>query len=402
MIGIKPKYASILFSITFAVTATLVWGEQPEAWQQKHEQLQKQQELIFTLLEDTYENLKRRVLTESPALMSRLSLEPAKPRATGYGLLPEIRGNASLSDVVPKETLYSLKWLERRLTEELKKAKQLDELVQGTTPVEELIVRFDKSLKRLRNLENNLSYHAKWQKAVVQYPEYYRKKNKLVVMAREMNSLIVSDAPPEQITEMRQQLLRIMAPFKPTPGLQILSVEEGEMILPVTVCTDIGDSNFLRVFQEGVHEAFSLSPAARTNRLSIELEWRLISAKTLYPDSVPERGASIDMKAHHALFTDCPLVLTTGATSLNARVGSRIFLGTRPVSPRTLAHEFGHLLGFEDAYVRGYDGEPGDPYGVVIIEWTGLSSDLMGDSGRGQVSEGMINKLIEAYNWTMP
>jgi hypothetical protein len=48
-------------------------------------------------------------------------------------------------------------------------------------------------------------------------------------------------------------------------------------------------------------------------------------------------------------------------------------------------------------YVRGYDGKIGDSYGVTIVEWTGLSSDLMGDSGRGQVSPGMIDRLINAY-----
>jgi hypothetical protein len=89
--------------------------------------------------------------------------------------------------------------------------------------------------------------------------------------------------------------------------------------------------------------------------------------------------------------------LTTGASSLNALVGNRIFLGTGHVTRRTLAHEFGHLLGFRDAYLRGYDGTPGGPYGVVLVEWTGLSADLMGGSGRGQVSEDMITTLMTFY-----
>ena len=38
---------------------------------------------------------------------------------------------------------------------------------------------------------------------------------------------------------------------------------------------------------------------------------------------------------------------------------------------------------------------------VVFVEWTGLSSDLMGDSGRGQVSEDMINTLIKTYSRAM-
>ena len=77
--------------------------------------------------------------------------------------------------------------------------------------------------------------------------------------------------------------------------------------------------------------------------------------------------------------------------------GDRIVLGTRPVSGRTLAHEFGHLLGFSDAYVRGYDGSPEDPYGVVLVEWTGLTNDLMGSPGGGKVSDEMMRTLIETY-----
>jgi hypothetical protein len=78
-------------------------------------------------------------------------------------------------------------------------------------------------------------------------------------------------------------------------------------------------------------------------------------------------------------------------------VGDYIFLGTDPESRRTLAHEFGHLLGFSDAYVRGYDGDPGGEYGAVIVEWTGLSDDLMGSPGRGRVSSEMIETILTAY-----
>ena len=81
-------------------------------------------------------------------------------------------------------------------------------------------------------------------------------------------------------------------------------------------------------------------------------------------------------------------------------MGDHIFLGTGPLSRRELAHEFGHLLGFEDAYVRGYDGEPGDAYGVTVVEWTGLTAVLMGDSARGRASVEMITTLITAYGTT--
>jgi len=383
--------------MTLLASSVIAQAAQPQPWEQKHKQLQQQQDIVFTRLEGVHVTLVARVQDEAPALLTRLSLDPPKTRATGYGLLPAIRGNAPQATVLPKQTFYSLRWLEGRLREELEKAEKLAELARGTMEIEPLVAHFEKSLKTLRNLEDNLSYHEKWQEAVVRYPAYYRNKNKLVALAREMNRLITNNGPPEQVAGLRQQLIENVAPFNPTPGLQILYAEGGEMVLPVTVCTDIEDSDFLRTFQEGVQESFSRSPAARAARFAVDLKWHFIGATTLYPDGAPHRGAKIDMNAHRALFPGCPLVLTSGASSLNARVGSRIFLDTGPVSQRTLAHEFGHLLGFEDAYVRGYDGEPGDAYGVVFVEWTGLTADLMGDSDRGQVSEAMIATLITAY-----
>ncbi len=389
-------HLSILLLIILVLSAT-AHTAQPLPWEEKHQQLLHQRDLIFEQLDEIHSVLVPRVQEEDPVLLKRLSLDPPQSRATGYGLLPEVKDNAPQAPVAPKQTFYSLKWLEGRLNEELESVEKLANDIPGTTKLEPLVARFEQSLKKLRNLENNLTYHKYWQKAVVQYAAYFRKKNELVALAREMNTLITNSGPPEKIAELRQQLLQRTAPFRPTRGLQILNLEEGEMVLPVTVCTDIENLEFLHAFKEGVQEAFSLSSAAQTHRFSVDLIWRLIRADTLYPDGVPVRGASIVMSAHRTLFTNCSLVLTTGAPSLNALVGNRIFLGTRPVSRRTLAHEFGHLLGFEDAYVRGYDGETSGPYGVVIVEWTGLTADLMGDSGRGRVSEEMITTLINAY-----
>lgn len=399
---IRLKHVPVLFCLFFAVLSISAPSDQVAPWKQKHTQLQQQRDDLFIQLENIHAALLLRVELEDPGLLKSLSLEPPQVRATGYGLLPPLTEDDSPVKVEPTQTVYSLKWLEGRLFAELQNASELLEQASGTTDLEDLVVRFEESLKRLRNLENNLSYHDKWQRAVIQYPAYYQKKNELIAMARELNSLIINDAPTLQIDGLRNKLLKKAAPFKPTPNLRITVTETGKMVLPVTVCTDIEDAYFLRTFQRGVDEAFSLSPAARARHFSVELHWQHISAGSLYPDGVPDRGTRIDMNAHYARFIDCPLVLTTGATSLNAGVGSRIFLGTQPVSPRTLAHEFGHLLGFEDAYLRGYDGDPADPYGLVIVEWTGLSSDLMGDSARGQVNKEMINELIGAYGQPVP
>jgi hypothetical protein len=66
--------------------------------------------------------------------------------------------------------------------------------------------------------------------------------------------------------------------------------------------------------------------------------------------------------------------------------------------PRVLAHEFGHLLGFVDAYLRGYEGDPDGPFGVRVVEWTGLMDNLMGGPAAGRVTREMIEQLLAAYD----
>ena len=83
---------------------------------------------------------------------------------------------------------------------------------------------------------------------------------------------------------------------------------------------------------------------------------------------------------------------------LRRNLGRSILLGPSPVARRTLAHEFGHLLGFDDGYVRAYEGDSRSTFGVVLVEWTGLSDDLMADSLGGHVTEAMIRALIDAYD----
>jgi len=81
-----------------------------------------------------------------------------------------------------------------------------------------------------------------------------------------------------------------------------------------------------------------------------------------------------------------------------ALTGRAVLLGCCEISPNVLAHEFGHLLGFDDAYLRGFDGDPGGAYGAVLVEWVGLFDDLMGYPAGGAVSRTMLERLLSAYD----
>jgi hypothetical protein len=122
-----------------------------------------------------------------------------------------------------------------------------------------------------------------------------------------------------------------------------------------------------------------------------------VAPADLYPEGAPERGAEIDGKDHRARFRDDALVLTTGAKSTHSYVGRTIQLGSTPLTPRTLAHEFGHLLGFRDAYLRAFSGDPQASFGAHLVEWTGILQDLMGDGRSGSVTDEMIGRLVRGY-----
>jgi len=387
----------VLLSLIYLVSFTVADEVQIPSWQVKHEQLQHLRDTIFNRLQEIHSDLIRLAKDKSPALLARLSLEPVEPRAIGYGLLPEIQENSPFGAVSPTRTVYSLKWLEGRFFEELENTQSLSDQLSQTSDLDSLVNRYEGSLKDLRHLENHLSYQEQWQKSVTEYPAFFQKKNDLIAQIREIEALQSHDGAEARRAELRDQLMEDVVSFKPAPGLALVVREGGERVLPVTVCTDIEDSVFLQVFEQGVDEAFNKSMAARAQRFSVELKWRFMAVEALYPEEAPGPGDRIDVKMHLSLFNDCRMILTTGGSSTYARTGDCIVLGTDPESRRTLAHEFGHLLGFSDAYVRGHDGDSSDEYGAILVEWTGLTNDLMGSSVSGKVSAVMIDTLLSAY-----
>lgn len=61
-------------------------GIQPPPWEEKHEQLQHVRDVIFAQTDEIHLALQLRAQREDPLFLARLSLDPPKPRVTGYGL----------------------------------------------------------------------------------------------------------------------------------------------------------------------------------------------------------------------------------------------------------------------------------------------------------------------------
>ena len=137
---------------------------------------------------------------------------------------------------------------------------------------------------------------------------------------------------------------------------------------------------------------------------AVETHWRAqvgqekyrvrVAVTTITPDAAPAIGEKIDLAAHARRFPEDGALLTTGAASLQLTGNRALVLGPHDVSPRTLAHEFGHLLGFPDAYLRGYRDLGAD--GFEVLELVPDQTDIMSSIGSGSVLASHFQGLIAA------
>lgn len=370
----------------------------PKSWEHAHRWLREHADRMAQDLEAAREALIVRA-ADDPEILARLTAEPARARPKGYGIVPEIVEDDAPAPVEPREKLYSLESLSNGFPPDFRDATMLAGRIAAEPDIalEPLVDEFERLRDRMRTLENHLGYHAYWQTAVARKTAYFSERNRIIGWMRKLQGLREAGGAPQRIAQLEAKVRDKIAPFRRTPGLAIEQLADGTRLLPVTVCTDIEDEGFLAAFEEGVRANFVDSESAQQMRFAVRLQFQRIPPAELYPEGPPARGSRLDRIAHQARFRHCPLVLTTGEESTHAWTGQSILLGPSPVSRRTLAHEFGHLLGFSDAYLRGFDGDPAGRFGAVLVEWTGLFDDLMGNSSGGRVTREMVRTLIEAY-----
>ncbi len=369
----------------------------PLPWQRVVEWLRGERDRFADDLKQAREVLLERALREQPALGERLA-EPPEPRRRGYGQVPEVKPGKAEREVVPRRRTYSLERLSAGVATGLRDAAVLARTAaeDSRAPLEPMVTELERLRRRLRHLESSIAYHAHWQRSVLAQPHFYAGRNELV--ARVVEWRAAEDAgEADRAAALQAEVVRRVATFEPRPGLRVEQRPDGQRVLPVVVVTDIDDRAFLAELETAVADAFVDSPAARARNFRVELAIEHVPLQRLYPDGVPERGAPIDLADHRRRFPVDALGITTGAASTH--VARRIItLGPHPIHRRVLAHEFAHLLGFPDTYLRGFEGSPDDRFGCVLVEWTGLVDDLMSAPGYGRVSEAMISRLLEAYS----
>lgn len=373
-------------------------------WERVLDWLRGERDRFSADLETAHAALLARAETEDSSLVARLSPVPPKPRPQGYGILPELRPNPETKTTPVRKRIYSLETLSTEFAAPIRDAallaRQATEDPQA--PLAEMVDRFVTLRDKLRNLEDHIAYHTMWQKSAAEDVAFFRERNAIQEQVVRWRELVKSGEDPAQADSLLAVIRNRIAPFQPTPGLAVRREDDGEQVLPVQIATDIDDPAFLERFRSAVDEIYNDAPAARERRFRIDVSFRYLAPEQLYPGGAPARGDPIDEKDHLRRFPEGSLVLTTGARRTHAYVGWYLQLGSEPTNPRRLAHEFGHLLGFSDAYLRASKGSPQDPFGSVLIEWTGLLDDLMGSPAHGTVSASMIDRLMRAYGGSSP
>jgi hypothetical protein len=394
---------SLLFALMLQASGVEPQVAAAAPWEQVHRWVGVQRDRMAQDLETAHAALLTRALAAGEdALVERLRVEPPRPRPHGYGILPEIVDDPPRQPVVTRRNTYSLETLSTSHTRDFRDAALLAGRVtsEPDLPLVPWVGEFERLRERMQNLEDHLDYHAKWQVEVVAHRAWFYWNNRIIDKVGTLNALQAQNAPTEQIKAARAEVLSQLDRFRPTPGLRLETRDDGARVLIVEVCTDIDDEAFLETVRRAVEETYAGSAAARSRRFVLDLRWRRIPSDALYPEGPPAHGSEIDPDDHERRFPEGALVVTTGAASTHAWTGRCVRLGPSPLARRTLAHEFSHLLGFDDAYLRGHEGDPRGTFGAVLVEWVGLRDDLMGNPQGGEVTAEMVEKLLDAYGDT--
>jgi hypothetical protein len=329
--------------------------------------------------------------SEAPVLLRQLQDAPPQTGVYGYQTLPKITEIPTLPNSGPVSS-FTYSWtitegyIEGETTKLTRALTALERV--ATLPKEEKRDALAGLIREYRNLVRD-------QRTVDQYVQYNRFWQ---------NAIATDRARFDVLTELYHQLKagnrdsaesirKVLG--KPVAPSFIRVDREGtsRITLKVPVHTDIEDKSFLDQARHAIEDLWRVDDSGI--RYSVKVDFKSTSVSSLYRNGkAPRRGDHLDVLGHIARFPSNGGVLTTGAQFTNGGVGRYVVLGPGDLTPRTLAHEFGHLLGFGDGYVRGYRdlGEQG----FEILELTAFFDDIMTAPREGRVQPTHFKLLMEA------
>src|SRR5262245_23049035 len=324
---------------------------------------------------------------QGAALLRKLEKAPPQTGIYGYKMLPRI------IDIPQPPTpirSFSYSW---PITEtyiggesvKLDRAKSDLARVSGSNGklplLSELVDRYAELVRDQSTVDQYIEYNRFWQRSIAESRSRYDRLTEVYWMLKSGN--------PDTAKSIREVLGKPQAPR----FIRVRRQGSNRVVLQVRLYTDIEDDAYLTKAKAVIEEAWHAEEAGM--EYAVEIDLRRLTPDSLYRGKgVPEPGDHLSLDKHIARFPDDGGVLTTGAEFTHGSVGRYIALGPGDLSPRTLAHEFGHVLGFNDGYIRGYSdlGEKG----FEILELTAFFDDIMSAPREGHVQPTHFKLLMEA------
>jgi hypothetical protein len=344
-------------------------------------------------LEQFFENLRTTVQREVPAedatrLLQRLEKAPPQIGIYGYKMLPRI---VDIPQPAVPIRSFSYSW---PITEGYIRAEnvKLDranaDLSRVSGSGEEklgwlsgLVDRYAELVRNQSTVDQYIEYNRFWQRSIAESRARYDRLTQVYWMLKSGN--------PDTAASIRDVLGKPQAPR----FIRVRREGKNRVVLQVRLYTDIEDEDYLSKARTAIEDAWHAEEDGM--QYAVEIDLHKVTADSIYRGkSVPERGEHLNLDRHVARFPEDGGVLTTGAEFTHGSVGRYVALGPGDLSPLTLAHEFGHILGFTDGYVRGY-ADLG-PQGFEILELTAFFNDIMSAPREGHVQPTHFKLLMEA------
>lgn len=347
-------------------------------------------------LNSFYETLLAVVERDAEELLPRFSFAPPPIALYGYQIVPRlIEQPLGAANERFESRSYSWPITETYIAGEEEKLRRVSSILGGIarTPggasvrnLEVLIREYRELVNNQRTIDQYIQYNRLWQRAIATDRPRFDQMTDIYYILKEDSG------------ERSEMVRRILGEPEVPQFVRVVRPSPSRTVLRIRVYTDIQDDAFLRAARTAIERIWRVKDG--NVEYLVELDLRRVSASSLYRDGPPpRRGTHLDLRTHAARFPEDGAVLTTGAEATHAFVGRFIALGPAALTANTLAHEFGHVLGFRDGYVRGYRdiGESG----YEIMELTSASDfhDIMSAPQAGRVLPAHFKLILDSFVW---
>jgi hypothetical protein len=393
---------------------------------QRGDRVQEKYDDYTERLHAYYELLVAALQTRAPELLP--ILEPPNPLQHGYQILPNI-----IADPPPltqptraRSAQYSWPWTDHlidsassdvaRSAHELKRALSLEPKMRQMA-YQQLAARYRQIREQQQNIDAHIQYNRLWQGAIAANRSKYDSESVLhnrvlerqdvleVFSARyaaalrsahgTINQVVVASLNElsSGLTERERLLAREIdvatnLVFDPPVHVRV-EQETRNWVIHVQFYTDIQDSAFVKAAKQSIEDVWHVRSGK--DGLRVQLHFSYVSPEYLYgTQKPPQYGSRMNIQKHVEQFPAGGAILTTGAITTHVN-GRAIILGPHDITKGVLAHEFGHILGFRDAYFRGYKDLAED--GFQVLEIVADSDDIMGAPATGAVLRRHYEKL---------